>query len=286
VTYGELKFRLVKAFPSVDLTLIEGWIGDRYSEILSELPWQRLSVESVLQTVAPYSTGTVDLTADSDTVTGIGTTFTSAMSGRAFRVTGRTELYQFTFVDATTGTLDRPYEGDTDSELGYKIFQYVYPMPADCRMLENNAFSGFTFGPLTRLDRSQMNRSDPAMATFGTPRYWASYMDDASTPPRIQVLLDPIPDEATGIPFSYTADVSVPSQSAAFMAWLEPAALIEGATAKIKRHLKDYVGSETHKREAAEALAGMRRAEAQGLAPAQLQLGSHYTRHRSKRYCR
>ena len=108
LTYGQLKFRLTKQFPGVDLDLIEGWIDDRYAEILGELPWSRQNVQSVLQTVAPYSTGTVTLAAGSNTVSLTGGAFTASMTGMAFRVTGEDDIYGFTYVDATDGLLDRP----------------------------------------------------------------------------------------------------------------------------------------------------------------------------------
>jgi hypothetical protein len=77
-------------------------------------------VEAVLQTTAPYSTGTVAVTEGSAAVTGTDTVWTAGMSGREFRVTGRDEIYTFTRTGNTTGTLDRNYEGDT----------YRYPLHA------------------------------------------------------------------------------------------------------------------------------------------------------------
>jgi uncharacterized protein len=74
-----------------------------------------------LRTLEPYSTGTLTLTNGSKAVTGVGTTFTSAMTGQALRVDTRREFYQFTQAGATTGTLDRPYEGPTGSGLTYSI---------------------------------------------------------------------------------------------------------------------------------------------------------------------
>ena len=40
-TFGELRFRLSKLVPGVDLDLLDGWIMDRYQEILDVLPWSR-----------------------------------------------------------------------------------------------------------------------------------------------------------------------------------------------------------------------------------------------------
>jgi hypothetical protein len=276
VTYGELKFRLVKAFPGVDLTLIEGWIGDVYADILGELPWSRQKTTGILRTTAPYTTGAASVTSGSASVSLSGGTWTSLMSGRAFRIGTRDEYYQFTQTGSTTGTLDRAYEGDTDTSASYRIFQFVYPLPSDCRLLQDDAFPS--------LIRTNGSRID-AWAD-GTPTRWASYMEDSSTPPRMQVELYPAPDAAIGIPFTYIADAALSGSTSIVKAWLEPSALVEGVTAKIKAHLKDYNGALFHQRAFRESLDSMKRAEAHGSAPCEMRLDSYFTRHRRRRVCR
>src|ERR1035438_2415580 len=59
MTYGQIKLRLTQAFPGVSLDLIEGWINDRYAEILGELPWTRLTVQTTLTTVIAQSVYTL-----------------------------------------------------------------------------------------------------------------------------------------------------------------------------------------------------------------------------------
>lgn len=284
MTYGQVKLRLTQMFPGISLDLIEGWINDRYAEILGEIPWQRQNVTGVLQTLAPYTAGTVTLSNGSNAVTGAGTTFTTAMTGRAFRVTGRSEIYEFTQTGATAATLDRPYEGPDGAALAYTIFQHVYLMPADCRILQAEAFANFQYGPLLRLDRSELNTSDPSRNQAGVPRAWASYMDDSSTPPRLQVELYPVPDAVYSIPFTYGADAGALSGTTTVLqVWLQPTALIEGVVSKAKRHLKDYAGAQLAAVDAKNALLNMRTSEAQGMPNARLTLGSYYTRHRLRR---
>jgi hypothetical protein len=286
MTYGDLKFRLTQQFPTVSLDLIEGWANDRYAEILGELPWSRQNIQAILQTTAPYSTGTVALTLGSSGVTLTGGTFTTQMTGRGFRVTGRDEFYEFTYVGATTATLDRPYEGPTATAAAYSIFQHIYPLPADCRLLADDAFNN-VWGQLRRYSHGELNQSVPTRPQSGTPEGWASYMDDSSTPPRMQVELYPIPDKAIGIPFTYSADAgALDDTSTILQVWMQPTALIEGTVAKIKRHLKDYAGAQLAAADAKMALANMRTSEAQGMAPAQIRLSSYYTAHRRKRWCR
>lgn len=281
MTYGDMKMRFTQMFPSISLDLIEGWIGDRYAEVLGELPWSRLNAQAVLSTTAPYATGTVTLTLGSNAVTGLGTTWVTGMSGLAFRVTGRDEFYQFTYLSGTTGTLDRTYAGPSAAGAGYSISQSVYVLPADCRMLDDNAFQ-----PLTRTTHAQLDQSDPLRKLNGKPAFWLSYMDDNSTPPRMQVAVWPNPDALYSLPFTYAADAGdLASTTTALQVWIQPAALIEGVTARIKAHLKDYNGAQFHTVLAKAALGNMRTSEAQGMAPAQMALDSYYTAHRRRR-CR
>lgn len=288
MTYGQLKLRMTQMFPSVSLDIIEGFIGDRYAEILGELPWSRQDVQGIVLTSAPYKTGQATVTQGSAAISLSGGTWTSDMSGRAFRVSPRSEFYEFTFIAGTTAGLDRNYEGPSSTTAGYSIFQQVYPLPAACRLLHDDAFSS-PFGEMRRTTHGELNQSDPQRVLNGTPRMWASYMDDTSTPPRMQVELYPVPDTAVGIPFTYSADAGEldPSNTSLILqVWMQPAALVEGTIAKLKRHLRDYTGAQLAAVDAAAALKNMRTSEAQGMAPAQMQLDSYYTRHRSKRWCR
>jgi|HubBroStandDraft_4_1064222.scaffolds.fasta_scaffold03234_8 hypothetical protein len=291
MTYGAIKFRLTKAFPGVDQDLIEGWVTDRYLEILGELPWSRLNVEAILQTTAPYQAGTVALTVGSQLATLAGGAFTAALNGLVFQATGDQAIYQFTYASATAGTLDRPYEGATNALATYSIFQNVYPLPADCRFLSDDAFSSFQLGPLKRLTPGDMDAGNPFLASSasgscGTPMLWSAYMDDGSTPPQMQVKLYPAPNLSIGIPFRYSQEVVAPgATSVTLIPWLQPAALIEGATAKIKAHLKDYNGATYHNATAKAALSVMRAEEAFRAGPVAMRLDGYYTSHRGQR-CR
>ena len=237
----------------------------------------------MLLTAAPYSTGTVAVTQGSTAIVLAGGAWTAAMNGQAFRTVNRSEFYAFTFSDATHGALDRPYEGDGDGDIGYSLFQHIYPLPADCRLLKDDAFSG-RFGPMKRVTHGELNLTDPRRQATGTPQFWASYMDDSSTPPNMQVELYPIPQIEVGIPFSYVAaGPDLASTTAILQVWLQPAALLEGVTAKIKMHLKDYTGAQLHAAAAGSALKNMRTSEAQEMAPTRMRLDPYYTDHRMRR---
>jgi hypothetical protein len=279
-TYGEIRFRLAKAYPSLDPDLIDGWIDDRYRAILDALQWQRRRVEAVLQTTAPYSTGTVALVAGSAAIALTGGTWTAAMTGRGFRVDGRGEIYSFTRATDATGTLDRPYEGENAAAATYTIFQGIYALPAACRLAE--AFEG-----LERKSRAELTASAPGRPAHGTPAIWAPYPDTAAG--LIQVELYPIPDDSDGIPYSYFADapdLSAGATSAALLPWVRPAALVAGVTADILRHLKEWQGAREYEGVYEARLADMRRTDAASRPAAAMRMAPAYTDHRIRRYSR
>jgi len=280
MTYGDLKLRLTQMFPSVGLDLLEGWAQDRYAELLGELPWSHQDYSSVLQTTAAFTTGTVTVTEGSAAVQLAGAEWSASMAGRAFRVTGRNEWYAFSYADATDGILDRPYEGPTTTGAGYSIFQHIYQLASDCRLLQNDAFDG-----LKRYSRSQLDATDRHRVANGEPCIWVSYMDDSSVPPLMQVELYPVPQVAHGIPYTYSGEAApLTSTSAPVQAWLQPTALVEGVVARVKRHLKDYPGAAAAEVAALAALKNMRSSEAQGMAPGEMRIDEFFTRHRAKRW--
>lgn len=88
--------------------------------------------KGVIETVAPYETGTVSVTNGSKTITGSGTTFTAAMAGRKIRVNSENAYYRIaTFVSATELTLENNYLGSTASGQTYKIYKDEYRLNAD-----------------------------------------------------------------------------------------------------------------------------------------------------------
>ena len=284
MTYGQLKFRLTKAFPGVDADLIEGWITDCYQEILGLLPWSRLDVQAILYTTAPYITGMVSVTQGSAALTLTGGTWNSGMSTLSFRVAGDSGEYTFTYVSATTGTLDRPYTGNPNAAAAYSIYQAIYQLPANCRFVDDEAFNTFEAGPMRRLQTEEGQTALLAGGQVATPAVWWPQMDSGSTPPQMQVRFYPIPDKVYGIPFTYGAESANPSgTSSTMLPWVQPAALIEGSTDKIKRHLKDYAGAQAAKAAFGDAMAVMISQEAYRRGPVRVQLDPYYTRHRGLR---
>ena len=148
---------------------------------------------------------------------------------------GAADVYTFTATDVADGTLDRPYEGVTATAASYTLSQAIYTLPANCRLLEDTAFSSFPFGPLLRMQRNQLDRTDSARAQTGCPGVWASFMDDHSAPPNMQVELWPVPDTVYALPYAYVGDPGPmsanPAGTSTFLQiWMQPAAILAGCS--------------------------------------------------------
>lgn len=293
MTYGQIRLRLSKLAPGIDLELLDGWIQDRYTEILDALPWKRLEGESVFQSPASYAVGTVSATQGSSAIAGVGTTWTAAMNGLMTRINNGAEYYNFTYVSATTATLDRPFEQVSGTGFAYRIDQAVFLLPAACRVLRAILPFHNRRRPLQMISPAELDRLAPQRTTYGTPVYAAASWDSYTDPPVMQVELYPVPSnpDSVGNTLSWMVDyiydpagLNPSLTSTNMLPWVRPAALIEGVTANIKRHLKDYQGAEEHKKEFASLLVAMARINALQRGPQPIRLAPELRRQVASRF--
>lgn len=98
-----------------------------------------LMQEAFITTVAPHTTGDVDVREGSTAIT-VGTTspeFTSAMVGRKIRFNGQQAYYRIASVTAPDDlVLEVPYQGEDDDDVSYSIFKDEYRLPADLDKLK------------------------------------------------------------------------------------------------------------------------------------------------------
>lgn len=87
----------------------------------------------VINTTAPYTTGTCTVTNGSASIVGVGTTWTAAMVGRKFRFATDQAYYRIKSVDSTTAiTLATPYQGSTNATGStYTIYKDEYRLASD-----------------------------------------------------------------------------------------------------------------------------------------------------------
>jgi hypothetical protein len=287
-TWGQIRFELAKFCPGVDPQLLNQWIVGAYHRILDYRNWKGLEVDTFLQTVAIYETGTVAVTLGSTAVTGTGTTWTTAMSGRRFRVEGASVWYTFTRTGNTTGTLDRAYEGDTDAEASYRIFQNVYSLPAGVKLIQllDNPSIG---RPMDIETQATMSRISTGRVAYGEPQLYSPASDNSDTPPLKTVELYPIPIEAKGYPLQYQTiptDFSGSNTSASPLPWVSDDAIVAFAKASLLRHGKDYNGASEEEGIGRGYLTEMSEVENRRIGPTRIRMAERFTRHRQRRWAR
>lgn len=131
--------------------------------------WPFLWTVDWFQTVAPYETGTVTVTNGSATVTGSGTTFTSAMVGRKFRANGETAYYTIkSFTSTTEVILDQAYTGTTSASATFSIYkdEYLLRAEVDSQKIIRNSDNGVA---LFSLSATEFDPLFPSPSGVGTP---------------------------------------------------------------------------------------------------------------------
>jgi hypothetical protein len=243
---------LATGAPGVSQDLIDGYLNERYEQLLEACKWVGRNYHAMVQTTAAYqsTTDSVNLTVGSNAVTGVLTTWTAAATnGMTFYAPGDTVVYTFTWLTATSGTLDRPYEGNgTDApgtqyaNAGYVFMQDIYQLPADVDTIIEmlNPVTGF---PLERMSNEQLDRACGTRTLVQDPVAWALYDDtneNISPPPVHQVRFYPPPLNARGIPLEYAHVANGwdgSSTNAGPLPFVSSSALLAGCRASIETYL-------------------------------------------------
>lgn len=139
-------------------------------------PWPPMfrTIPWTITTTAVYDTGTAKTTLDSKTVTGTGTTWTSAMVGRKFRIDGDWRFYRIaTFVSATSITLDENYENDDldGTSRNYKIYVDEYNLPAELEAV-HQIRQQFSNVPMKKKNLKDFFFEVPDASSMGDPEFY------------------------------------------------------------------------------------------------------------------
>lgn len=180
--------------------------------------WRWLLKEGHIRTVAEYTTGDADCTLGSATVTSdnSSTAWTADMKGRVFKANAFEEAYRIKSVTPPNRLdLEELYNGTTTADLSYVIAQDTYSLPEDFDGELN--FLQFT----TPASLEIINPLDMDQVRFGP---WAGNLLGTRDPivtnqprrctirgtgsdGRLQLQLDPFPDDAQQIRFTYYASL-------------------------------------------------------------------------------
>jgi len=198
LTFANLKSAIQKFVPELMSADIGTFINIRYQQLLKNWQWSFLKGYKNLALVAPYGTGTVSVTNGSTTVTGSGTSWTSGMAGRHFRLSNAIPFYKIASVtDATHLELFSAYGSNDAAGQAYTIFQHIYSLASDCREIIKIVYDF----PMQEKSVEWIERNDPDRSLNGKPLYWTDRGLDSSNYRQIEVY--PMPDDNYVIRYSY-----------------------------------------------------------------------------------
>lgn len=208
LTAGQMRSRVAAA---LDLDVSA---GDGPTQVLNDINsggrrvweacrWFGRDVDTTLFLVPTYVTGTCDFTNGSTALTGNGTTWTAAMTGRKIALGIGSPYYRFTRTANTTGTIPTGgYVEPTALASTYVIFQDEYDLPATAEtVLDCQLYSRLWNGDLTKTTEAAMDADLFVNPRSGPPRRWAPVLSTTSGIRRLR--FDPIPTEAARVRVHY-----------------------------------------------------------------------------------
>ena len=155
--------------PGLNPDILKSTLQDTYRQLCSK-DWGRLHIVRSTPTIIPYATGTVSVNA-AGTVTGVGTTFTSAMVGRWMRVYYSDAIFEIDTYTGATEILLKKWTGDVVAAgTSYSIFKTIYNADALFGELHDIIYQM----PLKKKSQSYFNKLDPSrLSTGSSPTDWA-----------------------------------------------------------------------------------------------------------------
>lgn len=161
------------------------------SEEVDSYDWSFILTNSVIYSLAPYSTGTVSCAQGSATVTGVGTNWTTGFAGYQIRFGSSGMLLPILSVQSATQlTLSVPYAAPAVTDSPYTISQSYYPIPN-----AKEVTSVRQVFPLAKMSREALNIYDPQRLSIGGSPC-TTYADAPYVLGTLQIELWPIPSAA------------------------------------------------------------------------------------------
>lgn len=166
--------------PTASYLLARQWVDFAFRKLVEKRMWSWLVKEGQFLFPAQYATGTVDVTFNSTTVTGTGTTFTAQMVGRQFRAGANNPIYTIaTFNSATSIELDKAWGGATATGQGYQIWVEYQTVPSDFHSFISVIDPQQAMQLRLNVGQDELDAADPQRTSAGQP--WLTSFRDYTT---------------------------------------------------------------------------------------------------------
>lgn len=185
---------------------LKAWVNARYKVIAAKESWNWLIKDFILQTVADITTGTVEATNASTTIT-FSSGPTNSVTGYFIQFSDTDDWYEISAhtAAATTATLSVPFLGTTSSTLTYILRKTYYALPSDTGKILNLRQTR-TKEPLRYVPIRQLDRMVPDRTRTGKPEWYTISGVDSDRLYKLEFY--PVPNEAMNINGRYYEVVS------------------------------------------------------------------------------
>lgn len=183
---------------STNATRIKRWLNIAQRDIAWRWPWQFLQSRETVQTIPDYTTGTVSVAAGGTSITGSGTTFTSAMVGRFIQFEGANDWYEIaTYSSATAITITTSYNGTSSLSAGtFIIRKFFYSLSSEADTIIDIK-NWNTPLKLVELDARMLDALRPNPQSAGTSSTFITWGLDSSG--NVQISPYPFPTDARNL---------------------------------------------------------------------------------------
>lgn len=176
--------------------VVLGMINNTYSKAATLRDWDWLYQTEDFNFDAPWSLGTINVTQNSEVVTGTGTAFSAnVVPNNALVVSNRDERYIIESVESQTGlTLEGRFAGETATEQEFSIIKPIYRAPAHLDAIQSIVLQGFNeMEPMGTQEFRRIQAKNISLT--GIPRYYTEVGRRAQDGRRMFEIY-PAPDQA------------------------------------------------------------------------------------------
>lgn len=176
-TYAECWNRVLLRCPGISPKLAQDFVINAFRRLAESRRWSWLVKFGQFIAPAVYNTGTVTVTQNFTTVTGVGTAWTAAMVGRQFRVGLNAPIYTIAqFNSATSIDLDSVWGSDTAATQTYQIYQCYFTPPSDFHQFITVYDPSFNWRLFLDAQQDEINIMDAQRGNVGNS-YVVSFYD-------------------------------------------------------------------------------------------------------------
>jgi len=173
-TYTSIYNKLNLRCPAASSLLCRDWVSNAFRQIAERRRWSWKIKFGQFILPALYNTGTVTVTRNSTTVTGVSTVWDNTMVGRQFRL-GTSPIYTIAQVNSATSLdLDLVWGPATQSGVGYSIYQAYVTPPTDFHSLICVWDPNYNWQLWLNVTQDEINAWDAQRSNVGTPYLVAS----------------------------------------------------------------------------------------------------------------